>query len=104
MVESHCEDFISDSKGPVPSAFPSSTLSCVALSWSLGLSEPDEGVGGGNGELWNREVFEGILMMKRFWKESEQEVTKCGGLLPWAFSDVPPLSLKLSSVVNTQPP
>lgn len=101
IVESHLEDFIPDSKGPTPSAFPSSTCSCVGLSQSLGLSEPDDDVGGGNDELWNTEVFEGMLMAERFWKESEQEVTKCGGLLPWAYGDVPPWPLTLSSVLNT---
>lgn len=66
IFESHFEDFIPDSKGPTSSAFPSSTLSCVALSQSLSLSVPDEDSVGGSDELWIREVFEGKLMGERF--------------------------------------
>lgn len=54
--------FIPHSKDPTPNAFPSSTLSCVALSQALSLSVPDEDNVGGSDELWNTEIFEGMLM------------------------------------------
>lgn len=66
IVEPHFEDFISDSKSPTSGAFPSGTLSCVALSQSLSFSVPDEDNVGGRDELWSTEVFEGMFVGEGF--------------------------------------